>query len=158
MAKRLSKKRANYLNGFLLSAIAAQQNETIDFDKLDIDKATAISLIYEIKMYENKTGEIIYGLNLSAFNWNILKTFLGIGGFVKIYNEERKENRKDNFRFWSIAVITFLTLLITIYQAYISCTATQSKNQTEKQSQIKQQSLIPDSTNPKKDTYHHQIH
>ena len=152
--KELSKEGAGRLNSFLLLIVDSIEDKKVNFSKLEFDTASAFHMIYEIKMYEDRTGEIFNGEELKDVNEHVLKTFLGKGGFKMLYKEDSRVRKRDDFRFWSVGIITFITLVLTIWQVYFACKQSQSKSQTGTQLETKKQSLDSGLTNSKKDTLH----
>lgn len=86
------------------------------------------SLMYLARLEQKKIPELFTGDTLISINRSSIRDFLLQGGFLTIYNEKRAIRLKDGFRFWSIFIITVITLLITIWQFWSQSNERQSLN------------------------------
>jgi hypothetical protein len=75
-------------------------------------------LLYIARLEQKSIPELFSGDTLIALTEPSVRDFLAQGGFLTLYKKHRLATRKDNFRFWLIAIVTILTLAITIQQAY----------------------------------------
>ncbi len=74
------------------------------------------SLLYIARQEQRNFSELFSGDTLIALHEPSVRDFLAQGGFKALYNRRRKTILKDDFRFWSIFIITVVTLIVTIYQ------------------------------------------
>lgn len=133
-----------YINVFIVA-------KTIDILK-DKPEQYIRSLLYLARQEQKKIPELFSGDTLIALTEPSVRDFLGQGGFLTLYKKSKSVKRKDDFRFWLIAVVTIVTLFITVDQAYFANEKDQSKDPTEKQLKKEQPPLNQDSTkkeNPK---------
>lgn len=147
--EKLTKEKAEEIDAFLKTLLSAKEGQRIDFSKLTISRKAAFDILFFIKTYEQKTGPILWGDSLMYVTWTSLSSFLNQGGFNKVYLNEKAERRRDNFRFWSIFIITAITLIITTCQVYISCTPNRERNRKAIEEILPPRPLNPGSTNPK---------
>jgi hypothetical protein len=117
--------RTAYVNIFLVA-------KTIDVLSTRSEKYIR-SIMYLARHLQKDIPQLFTGDTLIFLHESSIKDFLAEGGFLTIYKSKEIERKKDNFRFWSIFIITIITLSITIYQILLSDKASPLKNQTEKQ-------------------------
>ena len=116
-------------------------------------------LLYIARQEQKKFSELFSGETLIAVNEPSVRDFLRQGGFSQLYKQRNADKIRDNFRFWSIFIITIITLGVTIYQVWPSDKEHPLKIQKEKQLIQEQKPLHLDSTKiqktktiPKNDT------
>jgi len=103
-------------------------------------------LLYIARLEQKNIPELFSGDTLISINEPSVRDFLKQGGFLTLYKKHKSEKRKDNFRFWSIFIITAITLVATIYQVLLSDKASPSGIQIEKQLYPMQKPVHQDST------------
>lgn len=121
------------------------------------DMATYYHIENELKYLEGEgiiefVGSKLY--KLKPKGWAMLAN-MDTMGFVAKEKERLAIIVKENSRFWFVAVVTFLTLIISIPTYYISCKQILKENQAKERLLPPQPTLKQDSTNAKKDTQNH---
>jgi hypothetical protein len=104
-----------------------------DTKELSDKKAEYITdLLYIARQEQRNFSELFSGNTLINLSDSSVRDFLRQGGFSQLYKLRKAAKIKDDFRFWSIFIITVITLAITIYQVWPSDKEPPSKSQKGK--------------------------
>lgn len=127
MIVKLTKQKAEELD-VLFSAILDWEGENqlghIDVfqvaSSIDIlsnkSKNEILDLLYIGKLEQQKVYQFFSGgTKLNVDNLSLCN-FLNNGGFKKVYLDEKRKKRIDSFRFWSIFILTLVSIFISLYQ------------------------------------------